>query len=92
MRLPRSIDNRLRDAIVSFQFAPGVPPETVVGYVYNLLKGYVRIAPPTQPSFLQFSQIPFAIENKTFYLLSADGNFRIDIDPKPLRSILFRTT
>jgi|GEM_PF-5229034 len=38
MKIPRKIDDRLREAIVNLQFVPGVPETAVWGYFYRLFE------------------------------------------------------
>lgn len=80
MRLPRRIDDGLKDAIVSFQFTPGVPSEAVIGYIHAAIKDKAQMAAYNQPSAVPLTPTPFVIENRTFFFLSQGGQFRIDVD------------
>lgn len=81
MQLPVQIDHRLKDTIISIQFTPLVPSETVVGYVHHLLKGQLKSLPTEQSSWLRFEPTNLTIESRpSVFFLTHDGGFRIDVD------------
>lgn len=89
MRLPRRIDDRLKDAIVSIQFTPGIPPVTLLGYAHATLKeSFDPIVTGPFPAF-NLGAEGITIDNRQVYFLSKDKRFRIDIDGE---SITFNST
>ena len=81
MQLPVQIDHRLKDTIISIQFTPLVPSETVVGYVHHLLKDQLKSLPTKQLPWLRFEPTNLTIESRpSVFFLTHDERFRIDVD------------
>lgn len=81
MKLPVQIDHRLKDTIISIQFTPLIPPETVVGYVHHLLKEQLKSLPTEQSPWLRFEPANLTIESRpALFFLTLDEQFRIDVD------------
>ncbi|AQG81015.1 TIGR04255 family protein [Spirosoma montaniterrae] len=80
MKLPRKIDDRLKDAIVNIQFVPGVPAETVLGYAHAHLNTlFDTVTADPFPAFsLQANSL--MIDQRSVYFLSKDRKVRIDIN------------
>ena len=78
MRIPRKIDDRLKDAIVSLQFEPGVPANAVEGAFYTLLKDNFQEITLGQSNTIQIDQLIIQPQ-KSFYV-HQDGKFRVDIN------------
>lgn len=77
MQIPRKIDDRLQDAIVSIQFEPGVPGNAVEGYFHAILKDAYKTVSLSQSSTVQIDQLVIQPQ-QTFYILS-EGKFRVEI-------------
>ena len=81
MRLPQKIDHQLKDTIVSIQFTPSVPSETVVGYVHHLLKDQFESVPTERSSWLHIEPVNLTLESRpSVYFQTLDKQFRIDVD------------
>lgn len=81
MRLPKRIDHRLVDTIIRVQFVPGVPPETVPGYVHSLWRDRFISSFPDRSPKLRVGLSDLLIEpQSTLFFLTNDNKFRIDVD------------
>ena len=77
MKIPRKIDDRLRDAIVSVQFEPGVAANAVEGYFDVLFKDTFEAISLGQPNRIQIDQLVIQPQ-QTFYI-QREKKFRVDI-------------
>lgn len=76
-KIPKQIDDRLKDAIVNIEFVPSVPPETVIGYFHNALRDELSIAPPQNKFNFLNNSVTF--ETSQSYFITKNGPFRIDV-------------
>lgn len=80
MRLPRKIDDRLKDAIISVSFVPMVPPATVLGYAHNLLKNSFDVVTANPFPAFSFGAGELTVDSRQVHFLSKDRRFRLDVD------------
>lgn len=78
MRIPRKIDDRLKDAIVNFQFEPGIPGNAVEGAFLSLLKSEFQAVSIGQANSIQIDQL--IIQPQQSFYVHRDGKFRVDIN------------
>lgn len=77
MQIPRKIDDRLQDAIVSIQFEPGVPEKTVEGYFHANLKDLYQPVLLNQSNTIQINQL--IVQPQQTYYVHKEGHFRVEI-------------
>lgn len=78
MQIPRKIDDRLQDAIVSIQFEPGVPGNAVEGYFHSVLKDMYNTVSLNQPGTIKIDQL-IVQPQQTFYIIG-EGKFRVEVN------------
>ena len=78
MRIPRKIDDRLKDAIVNVQFQPGIPGNAVEGAFFTLCKGEFQVVTIGQSNAIQIDQL--IIQPQQSFYVHRDGKFRVDIN------------
>ncbi|MCY7352561.1 MAG: TIGR04255 family protein [Cytophagaceae bacterium] len=81
MKIPRKIDDRLKDAIVNVQFVPGIPAAAVWGYFHQLFQHDLAAL----PVFVPFQRLNLALGGMQIEsqmpppFLTQDQRFRIDL-------------
>lgn len=81
MRIPRKIDDRLKDAVINVQFLSNHPEAAIWGIFYAKFKEHLRQIPSIDP-FKSWNQIlgneVFSNDNTTHFV-TKDEAFRIDL-------------
>lgn len=77
MRIPRKIDDRLKDAIVNVQFQSSLPGNAVEGAFLSLLKNEFQVVTIGQSNAIQIDQL--VIQPQQSFYVHKEGKFRVDI-------------
>lgn len=78
MRIPRKIDDRLKDAIVNIQFQSSLPGNAVEGAFFSLLKSEFQVVTIGQSNAIQIDQL--VIQPQQSFYVHKDGKFRVEIN------------
>jgi uncharacterized protein (TIGR04255 family) len=87
MRIPRKIDDKLKDAIVNIQFTSGIPADAVVGSFFSLLKTHFNAISLGPAGAIRLDQL--TIQPQQSFYIHKEGKFRVDITAE---SITFNLT
>ena len=78
MKIPRKIDDKLKNAVVQFQFVSNIPSGTILGYFYSRFKNEVRLIPPLKMPLFS-SGLLVGVQESTQIIINLDNNFTIDL-------------
>lgn len=77
MKIPRKIDDRLKNSIIQIQFDSSLPFGTILGYFHSIFKEKLRYLPQRTPLISNGKII--GVEESAPIILTEDGNFTIVI-------------